>query len=128
MQETSAPLVSDQLARCRPWLENALARTEGAYEWPDILDGLATGHMQFWPAPHGAMITQVVESPRLKTLHVFLAGGDLDQVLDMIPSLEAFAAFNDCVALTMDGRRGWERVLKDWTRTSVVMKKEIPHE
>lgn len=127
MQETSAPLVSDELERCRPWLEKALERTDGAYEWSDVLDGLASSHMQFWPAPKAAIVTQVVQSPRLKTLHVFLAGGDLDQVLDMVPSLEAFAAFNDCTALTMDGRRGWQRVLKDWTATSVVMKKELSH-
>jgi len=127
MRETSAHPVSDDLERCRPWLEKALQRTEGAYEWPDILDGLSTGHMQFWPAPEGAIVTQVVQSPRLKTLHVFLAGGDLEQVLDMVPSLEAFAEFNGCSALTMDGRKGWQRVLKDWTPTSIVMKKELSH-
>lgn len=115
----------EHLERCRPWLEAALEYSDGAFLWQDVLDGIARGAMQFWPADRAAIVTQVLTSPQKKTLHVFLAGGELDAVLDIVPALEVFGRGHGCTSMSMDGRPGWERVLKDWKKTSIIMKKEL---
>ena len=99
--------------RCRPWLEAALERSSGGYWLEDIAAAVARGHMQFWPAPKAALITEIVAFPRKRFLNTILAGGDLEQIRDMIPSLADYARMHDCDALTSNGRRGWERALRD---------------
>jgi hypothetical protein len=46
-------------------------------------------------------------------MHLFLAGGDLDELKGMVPMWQSWARFNNCSKVTLAGRRGWERALKD---------------
>ena len=108
-----------ELVRCRPWLEAAM--THGTHGWGDIVLGLAKGHYQFWPAPNGAAITEIVVYPKRKVLNIFLAGGDLGQLLDMQASAAAWAKAQGCDALMMTGRAGWKRVLTGWREVATVM-------
>jgi hypothetical protein len=45
-------------------------------------------------------------------MHIFLAGGDLDELRGMVPMFCSWARFNKCSKVTLCGRRGWERALK----------------
>ena len=56
-------------------------------------------------------MSEVVEYARKKVLHIFLAGGDMEELVDMIDSAEAWGRTLGCTALTMSGRKGWERAL-----------------
>lgn len=104
-------MVTDELDRCRAYLEPALRRNGGTHEWGDIVQGISEGRLQLWPAPEGALVTELVAYPRKKICNVFLGGGKLRQLLDMIPSVEAWARAQECHGLTVQGRFGWERVL-----------------
>lgn len=108
--------LSDDLKRCKPWIEAALEYTGGTHLFEDIVSSIAKGQMQLWPAPRGCIVTEIVVYPRKKVLNIFLAGGELDQILDMDHDVKAWAKSNGCTAAQMSGRMGWKKPLAplDW--------------
>ena len=114
-----------ELQRCRPWIEAALARSEGGYAFDDVVKELESGLMQFWPAQKGCAVTQILAMPQRKILHVFLAGGDLEQLIDMIESVSDWGRAQGCSAMTMSGRKGWSRRLPGWSETAITMEKAL---
>jgi hypothetical protein len=109
-------------ARCRSWVEAALhdVRTHAI---EDIEAGIASGAYQFWPGAKSAAITEIHSFPRARYLHIFLAGGDMEELIAMIPSWKSLAAHLGCSDLTLYGRPGWERALKShgWQKRVVVV-------
>lgn len=66
----------------------------------------------FWPAPNAAAVTEILRHPRLAILHVWLAGGDLDEITGlMLDRAEAWGRERGCSRMTLAGRAGFERVL-----------------
>lgn len=116
-----------ELERCRPWIEAALAYSGDTHTFQDVADGIASGHMQLWAGPMGCAVTQIVVYPQKKALHIFLAGGKMDQLFDMTDSAMAWGREQGCSAMTLAGRIGWQRALKakGWETTMVVMEKGI---
>lgn len=115
----------NEIERCRPWIEAALEYTGGTHTFDDIAASIASGMMQLWPAPKGCAITEIAEYPRKKTMHIFLAGGELAQFFDMLESAEAWAKAQGCVSITASGREGWKRALKGWAFQSITMERPI---
>lgn len=97
----------------RKHIEPALAYSGGTHDWQDIVEGVASSKMQLWCNEDAAAITELVCYPRKKVLNVFLAGGDMTQLLEMLESAKAWAKLEGCDGIMMSGRRGWLRVLKD---------------
>lgn len=102
-----------ELLRCRPWIEDALAYSGGTHTFEDVVAGIAESRMQFWPAPRGCAVTEIVVYPRKRVLHVFLAGGEMGQILDMIDSAVEWSKTQGCASMTIAGRHGWQRVLAE---------------
>lgn len=119
--------VVDELIRCKPWLEAALELSGGTHTLDDVVQAIIKGEMQFWPAPKGCAVTEIVNYPRKKVLHIFLAGGEMEQIIDMDDSAVEFAKMNGCTGMSIAGRRGWKRVLKDkgYVETFTVLGKDI---
>lgn len=104
----------EEFQRCAKYLEAALEYSGGTHGIEEIAEGVREGRFQFWPAPNAAAITEIIVHPRLKELHCFLAGGDLDELKIMRPYVEAWAKRHGCARAKFAGRRGWERTfLKD---------------
>jgi len=99
--------------RCAEWLQAALDRSGGTHTLDDVRTAIATGLMQFWPAPRGCAVTEIITYPQKRVLHIFLAGGEMDQIVDMDESAAEFARQNGCTGMTIAGRKGWQKVLKD---------------
>lgn len=116
-----------ELERCRPWIEAALAYSGATHTFADIVAGVTSGHMQLWSGPKGCAVTQIVVYPQKKTLHIFLAGGEMEQLLDMAESAEAWGRSQGCAAMTLSGRLGWQRALRGhgWETQLVQMEKEL---
>jgi len=105
-------VLSDDLARCRPYIEDALEYCNGTHQFEDIVQGIAESKMQFWPAPRGCMVTEIVVYPRKKVFNIFLAGGELDQLKDMHDAMNAWAKEQGCTGGSLTGRVGWKKVLE----------------
>jgi len=95
----------------RHWIEDALAYSGGTHGFEDVRNAVSTGAMQIWPAAKGVAITEIVNYPRKRVLHIFLAAGEMDQLTDMIDAAVNWGRSQGCTGLTMAGRLGWRRVL-----------------
>ncbi len=92
-------------------LQRALERGgDGAWELEDVKHAVMVGQMQFWPLRDGAAITQIITYPRKKVLHWFLAAGTLEEILELLPALQAFARSHGCYAIQGGGRKGWTHI------------------
>ena len=96
-----------QWQRCRPWVLAALE--PGCATEAELFDDLVAGRAQLWAGERAAIVTQTVAEG---DLHVWLAGGDLGEILALRPGIEAWARGQGCVRITIDGRHGWARVLR----------------
>jgi len=67
-----------EFKRCRKWLEDALEFADNTFNIIDVADGIASGNMQFWPEKDTAAISQIVDYPRKRVIHVFLLGGNME--------------------------------------------------
>jgi hypothetical protein len=114
MVDGELPEVLQRLQKCEHFLEPAL-EYDDCHEMQDIADAIADGRMQLWSTPDGAMVTEVQDYPRKRVLHVWWAGGRLETILHLIPHIEQFAKDIGCGKITCTGRKGWERVFKQWS-------------
>lgn len=105
------PELIAHIDRCRPWIEAALAYSGGTHTFKNVSDSILSGTMQLWPADKACAVTEIVLYPSKKVLHVFLAGGEMDQIIDMQKSAEIWGRNQGCTSMTIAGRSGWKRVL-----------------
>jgi len=119
--------ILQELFRCRNWIESALAYSGGTHEYKDIVDGVLSGHMQLWTGESGCAVTEIMVYPKRKILHVFLAAGDMEQILDFEESAIEFGKMNGCDGMSIAGRPGWQKILKKrgWNVAFVNLAKEI---
>jgi hypothetical protein len=75
----------------------------------EVFADLIANRAQLWRGERSAMVLQLIAPPPV--LHIWLAGGDLDDLLAMRAGLEAWGRTQGCEAVTINGRNGWRRVL-----------------
>ena len=75
----------------------------------------------------GCIVTEIVVYPRVKAINIFLAGGELDQILDMDADVKAWAKDQGCTVAQMSGRLGWKKPLAPlgWELQHANFQKEI---
>ena len=120
-QETSDDgLPPDEIIRR---IEKALAHGGNTHSWDDVRHGLIEGEFQIFYNAGGVCITEIVQSPRIRTLHVFVAAGLKDAVLALQPDLVAFGLSQGCSRITAVGRFGWGKILPKlgWKKAHVAM-------
>lgn len=119
----------EEWVRVRQFLLPALELTGGTHTEDDIVTGLLVGQvdvnapraMKLWTAEKSAIVTEFLHYPRLKFIHFFLVGGDMAEVLAMETPILEWAKAHGCHKKSCAGRKGWERVLKGYDKSFLVM-------
>lgn len=116
-----------EIADYKDMIEAAIAYNGGTHTYQDVVDAILVGKMQLWPAPDACAVTEIVSYPQTKHCHIFLAAGNLDTILDGQDSVIAWAKAQGCSRITLSGRMGWSKVLKNrgWETPMLTMIKEI---
>jgi len=96
----------EQLDRLRHHVEAALEYSGGTHDFEDVVQMVEDHRLQLWPAKDSVVLTEIIDYPRLKNLHYFLAGGDLDELSKMRPLIESWGKTIGCTRVTLAGRRG----------------------
>ena len=111
----------------REQLESALAYGSGTHLFEDVVEAVAAGKMQAWPNGDSIAITEIIAFPRKKTLHGFLAAGNMREILEMVPSAAEWGRQQGCTAFTLAGRKGWQRVFgkRGWRTAFYVLETEL---
>lgn len=112
--------------KAKPLLEPALAETKGTHTIDDVCLLVGSGHFRLWTGEKSACLTEFVQMPRVKTLNIFICGGDLEELRTILDeNLIPFAKQSGCTRITGAGRPGWSRVPSDWVKGGVYMHKDI---
>jgi hypothetical protein len=113
----------------REILQPALDYAGGTHLWEDIHQGIAEGRYLLWPGVRSAILTEIIEYPRQRTLHFFLAGGNIAELEAMVPGIIEWGRSKGCTSASLTGRMGWSRSFltrtEGWKSTAVVMTKEL---
>jgi len=102
-----------EVLRVRPFLEPALEYGGNTHDYVHIVNGILNGTLQLWPTENSAIVTEVHTYPNKKFLHIFLAGGDLEEIKGLHSSVVHFAKATGCTGLSLNGRPGWIKALAD---------------
>lgn len=99
--------------RARPWLEAALAaHRRPLYTLADVEGLVERDEARLWLGKRSCILTQVHDyGTGERVLHVWLAGGDMDEIKTAIAPIEEWAVAAGCTQVSIDGRKGWERAL-----------------
>lgn len=85
---------------------------QGTHTIEDVERMIHDREAQLWLGENSAAVTEIIQYPRAKALHLWLCGGDLKEITElMLPKAEAFARAEGCTKLTTGGRKGWDRVM-----------------
>lgn len=116
----------DNQERLLTKLRKALRAGGNTHELEDILFGLETGKMQAFWNDGALVVTEIVQAPARRYLHIFLAAGDMDSVMALDDKLKAFASEKGCEFGRALVRPGFEKALKakGWKRKMIVMEYE----
>ena len=109
----------------------AAMKRGGITDLADVEGAILAGQALVWMAWNGATInaaavTQLssVQGERFCTI-VACGGRNRDKWLPLLAGLEHYAKAEDCKAMRIFGRRGWERLLPDYKPARVLLEKEL---
>ena len=121
---------NDVARRAIPLIETAL-EADGPYKIEDVLSELHSGEAQLWLVMEvddvkAIVVTVLNEHPNSKTCLLWLcAGSKRESWVHLIKNIETWAKLQNCDAMVMRGRPGWERVLKDYEKTKIILQKKL---
>ena len=118
----------DQWARCSKYIEDALEYAGGSHTLQDVMLAVAEGKAQFFPLDKSAIVTEIVDYPQKAMCRIWLAGGDLDELIDAEVAIAAWAKTQGCDGMEIIGRRGWSRKLESYRESAVVLMRDFKDE
>lgn len=97
----------------------------GTHRPEDVAEGVACGRFQSWGDGDTVMVTEVLDTPLRRTIHFFLAEGEMAVLRAMTPAILNWARDRGCTHASLVGRKGWTRVAwmreSGWTEEGVMM-------
>jgi hypothetical protein len=107
-------------------IKKALARDK-THTWDHVCDLLAVGAAQIFWNEHGAWITEIVQTPISRWLHVWIVAGELPGVMDLQGEVLEYARQQNCQHVTATARFGWKHVAKahGWHQHAMVIKHDV---
>lgn len=116
-----------------PMIEAVAKRAGCIWTVDSVRERLKAGTMQLWVATvgdrfGGIVVTDVHPSAAGKTCSLPIIWGDrLDQWIDRLDVIEAWAREAGCVRLEGIGRDGWQKPLAPfgWRKTAIVIEKRL---
>lgn len=113
-------------AQCREALLPAIEMTQGTHTEDDVLSAILMGNMKLWRRNRSGLVTEFSQFPRMKVINVFLAGGDLEDILPLQAEVENYGRKNGCQRATMlAARDGWLRTINGGVKAGVYMHKDL---
>lgn len=103
-----------EFIRCKPWLEAALGKGIPTHSIDDVWSEIESGNAQIWPASDAVMVTIVHQYPKLKVVRSWLAGGKLQQIIDLEPTIRDWAKRAGCQCAIVEARNGWKHMLPSY--------------
>jgi hypothetical protein len=108
-------------------LVDALTNAGRTHEIEDVMRALRTGDAQIWVENDSVVVTEVLVFPKRTVLRYWLAAGDMDDMLTLLPKLEQWGREQGATLAEMVGRRGWrkEAAAHGYEAAATIYRKDI---
>jgi|TARA_Y100000588_G_scaffold134627_1_gene148034 hypothetical protein len=120
--------------KSKPFVQDALDRDGGSYTVDDVLQEIKDDKALFYPVRDGASVFRVISYPQKRMLRIWLVGGDMSATVDgesvvsaVLNAADYHAHKHNCAGVELEGRKGWEKVLKPYgfEHKRIVLVKEL---
>lgn len=109
-------------------MSKALALAGNEHTIGDVVGEILRGEAQSWERDGAWIVTRVVDMPRVRSLHFWLASGEKAACVKLAREIIEWGRGIGCTRATLFGREGWTRVLQNegWRPSElVVLEREI---
>ena len=108
-------------------LEKALSYSRGTHTVGDVVAQILCGAAQLWEDTDALIVTEIIETPRRKVVHFWLATGEMAPVIQLHYRVLDWAKEQGCTLATLAGRKGWAKALAGvgWETDMVFMGQEL---
>jgi hypothetical protein len=108
-------------------LVRALALGGNTHDVADVAEAVKTGLAQLWTQGESVVVSEHLRYPKLDALRLWLAAGQLPEVLAAVTRAEAWAIEQGCARLELSGRAGWKRLAPalGWRPTGMTYRKDL---
>lgn len=109
-------------------IETALCYGDNSHTFDDVVLRLVRGELDIFEFENSLIIAEVCDAPQHRTFHLYIGCGDLNEILSKEDFMLREARIRGCKYISIAGRRGWEKPLKDmgWRHTLSILSKEVP--
>lgn len=128
IDHSNTQLLVSEFFRVKRHIDAALEYAKDTHEPKDILHGVQQGYFQFFPLEKSAIVTEIIDYPKITSCRFFLAGGDLIELRDAERQVCDWAKTVGCRRVEIAGRPGWERALHGYDKAAVWLSKELGDE
>ena len=125
MMQDSHTSLSDEWERCKEYIAPALAYAHDSHTLEDVWQAIQHQKAAFFPLEKSAIVVEIVDYPQRISCRIWLAGGDMDELIEAEKNICVWARELGCTSMEIIGRKGWERQLSDYTASAVVLVKEL---
>lgn len=125
LNDDALTFLDDWWPKALPIIERAIKVLNGTHNADDIRAGIESGEYHLWPGERSFVLTQIIVYPRKTALNIFLAGGDLSEIMPRKQQMEDWARSQGCTLMHAVGRKGWDKYCPDWTGDYIFRVKEI---
>jgi len=119
----------DEFKKRRHLIQDALEYADNSHTPEDVWSAIEKKRAQLWPLPNSVIVTEIVSYPAGRSVRLWLAAGDMDELLEAEPFIAKWGKEHyGCKKVEIIGRKGWIKKLKDYQHKAVLLSKEIEDE
>lgn len=116
--------LQEDFAAAAPHIASALERSGNTHHLNDVYHLLLNKEAALFVGEKSAVVTQEMILPVGRQLHFWLAGGDLDELVEIEADVEAAAREKGIKRFSIVGRKGWRNKLPGYREAGIILTKE----
>jgi hypothetical protein len=116
---------ADEFERCADYIVSALEYAGHSHTLQDVWQAITNKQAAFFPLEKSAIVVEIVDYPQRATCRIWLAGGDMEELIEAEKNICDWARGLGCDSMEIIGRKGWERQLRDYKPTATVLVKDL---
>lgn len=123
--QSAMSLSADEFERCADYIVAALEYAGHSHTLQDVWQAISNKQAAFFPLEKSAIVVEIVDYPQRATCRIWLAGGDMEELIEAEKDICIWARERGCDSMEIIGRKGWERQLRDYKPTATVLVKDL---
>lgn len=118
--------LEDLWSLAKPYLKQAIKRSEGRYSLQEIKYGCQLGEYVLWVVRNGkaAVVLEVSDYTHGKQCEIIMIGGEyMDTWIAELEEIESWCSRIGCNRMILTGRMGWQKILPEYKVKAITMVK-----